>query len=229
MVIITFSDTLKQHLIETWNKILNHSFITEISMDVLLLDKFTFYLKQDNIFLQEFCNFLQVAKQKSNSPKVREWFEELIFSTINFEMQMQTQILNMLGISSSETNLEGIFPSTTTTTTLNYTSYLRKISLTGSMGEIVSAMAPCPWTYFEIAEKLSKSYIQREIYKKWIQFYSSKQSYRQVKEIKMMLDALSKEASKKEKIAMKNSFATACKYECLFWDMAYNFCSSKCE
>jgi thiaminase/transcriptional activator TenA len=230
MVIITFSDALRQHSIETWNKILNHSFITEISMDVLLLDRFTFYLKQDNIFLQEFCNFLQVAKEKSNSPKVREWFEELIFSTINFEMQMQTQILNMLGISSSETNLEGIFPSTTTTTTtttttLNYTSYLRKISLTGSMGEIVSAMAPCPWTYFEIAEKLSKSYIQREIYKKWIQFYSSKQSYRQVKEIKMMLDALSKEASKKEKIAMKNSFATACKYECLFWDMAYNFCS----
>src|ERR671923_3063516 len=127
MVIITFPDVLKQHSIETWNRILNHSFITEISIDVLLLDKFTFYLKQDNIFLQEFCNFLQVAKQKSNSPKVREWFEELIFSTINFEMQMQTQILNMLGISSSETNLEGIFPSTTTTTTtttttLNYTS-----------------------------------------------------------------------------------------------------------
>jgi thiaminase/transcriptional activator TenA len=229
MVIITFSDALKQHSIETWNKILNHSFITEISMDVLLLDKFTFYLKQDNIFLQEFYNFLQVAKEKSNRSKMREWFDRLIYSTINFEMKMQTEILNILDISSSGTNLKNVFLRTTTTTTLNYTSYLRKISSTGSMGEIVSAMAPCPWTYFEIAEKLSKSYIQREIYKKWIQFYSSKQSYRQVKEIKMMLDALSKEASKKEKIAMKNSFATACKYECLFWDMAYNFCSSKCE
>jgi thiaminase/transcriptional activator TenA len=96
------------------------------------------------------------------------------------------------------------------------------------MSEIVSAMAPCPWTYFEIAKKLSKSYSQRGIYKKWIQFYSSEESSRQVKEIKMMLDALGKEANEKDKMAMKNHFATACKYEYLFWDMAYNF-GSKCE
>jgi thiaminase/transcriptional activator TenA len=227
MAIITFTNALKQYSIEIWNKILNHSFITEISMDLLPLDKFTFYLKQDNIFLQEFCNFLQVAKQKSTGPKMREWFDGLIYSTNNFEMQMQTQILNILEIASSGTNFKNVFPYTTTTT-LNYTSYLSKISSTGSMGEIVSAMAPCPWTYLEIAEKLSKSYIQREIYKKWIQFYSSEESYRQVKEIKMMLEVLSKEASKKEKIAMKNHFATACKYECLFWDMGYNF-GSKCQ
>jgi thiaminase/transcriptional activator TenA len=221
MAIITFSGVLKQHSIETWNRILNHSFITEISMDVLPLDKFTFYLKQDNIFLQEFCKFLQVAKQKSNSPKMREWFDGLIYSTTNFEMQMQTQILDILGISSGS-NLKGMFPSTATTT-LNYTSYLRQISSTGSMGEIVSAMAPCPWTYFEIAEKLSKSYSQRGIYKKWVQFYSSEESSRQVKEIKMMLDVLGKEANEIEKIAMKNHFATSCNYECLFWDMNYNF------
>jgi thiaminase len=41
-----------------------------ISMDVLALDKFTVYLKQDNIFLKEFCNFLQIAKHKSNSPEM---------------------------------------------------------------------------------------------------------------------------------------------------------------
>jgi thiaminase/transcriptional activator TenA len=222
----TFSDALKQHSIKTWNKILNHSFITEISMDVLPLDKFTFYLKQDNIFLKEFCNFLHVAKQISNSPKMREWFDGLIYSTINFEMQMQIQILDILGISSG-TNLEYTFPSTATTT-LNYTSYLRQISSTGSVARIVSAMAPCPWTYFEIAEKLSKNHIQSKIYKKWIQFYSSEESYRQVKEIKMMLDALAKEANKKDKMVMKNHFATACRHEYLFWDMAYNF-GSKCE
>jgi len=227
-MVITFPDALKQHSIKTWNKILNHSFLTGISMDILPLDKFTFYPKQDNIFLQEFCNFLQVAKQKSNSSKMREWFDGLIYSTINFEIQMQIQILNILGISSSGTNLKGVFPSTTTTTTLNYISYLRQISSIGSLGEIVSVMAPCPWTYFEIAQKLSKDHIQRGIYKKWIQFYSSEESYRQVKEIKMVLDALGKEANEKDKKVMKNHFATACKYECLFWDMAYNF-GSKCE
>ena len=159
---------------------------------------------------------------------MKEWFNGLIYSTVNLEMQMQTQILNILQISPG-TNLKDVFPNTTTTiTTLNYTSYLRQISSTGSVARIVSAMAPCPWTYFEIAEKLSKNHIQSKIYKKWIQFYSSEESYRQVKEIKMMLDALAKEANKKDKMVMKNHFATACRHEYLFWDMAYNF-GSKCE
>ncbi len=42
-----------------------------------------------------------------------------------------------------------------------------------------------------------------------------------------MLDALGKEVNEKDKMVMKNHFATACKYEYLFWDMAYNF-GSKC-
>jgi thiaminase/transcriptional activator TenA len=96
------------------------------------------------------------------------------------------------------------------------------------VAEIVSAMAPCPWAYLEVAERLSKNYIQIGIYKKWIQFYSPEESSRQVKEIKMMFDTLAKEASEKDKMMMKNHFATACKYECLFWDMAYNF-GGKCE
>jgi thiaminase (transcriptional activator TenA) len=219
MVIITFPEVLKQNSIETWNRILNHSFIMEISMDVLPLDKFTFYLKQDSIFLKEFCNFLQIAKEKSNNLKMRKWFDGLLYSTINFEIQMQTQLLNILGISSG-TNLKDVFPCTRIT--LNYTSFLRQILSRGSIAEIVSAMAPCPWTYFEIAKKLSKNHIQTGIYKKWIQFYSSKESYQQVKEIKMMLDTLAKEASEKDKMLMKSHFATSCKYECLFWDMAYN-------
>jgi thiaminase/transcriptional activator TenA len=109
-----------------------------------------------------------------------KWFNGLIYSTINFEMQMQTQILNILETSSG-TNLKDVFPSTITTTILNYTSYLRRISSIGSMSEIVSAMAPCPWTYFEIAKKLSKNHIQSEIYKKWIQFYSSEESHDKLK------------------------------------------------
>jgi thiaminase len=95
-----------------------------------------------------------------------------------------------------------VFPSTATTT-WNYTFYLRQIASTGSVAEIVSAMAPCPWAYLEVAERLSKNYIQIGIYKKWIQFYSPEESSRQVKEIKMMFDTLAKEASEKDKMMIK--------------------------
>jgi thiaminase (transcriptional activator TenA) len=218
----TFADDLKQSCIDSWNKILNHTFLIEISTNALPIDKFVFYLKQDLIFLIEFCNFLQAVKQKSHDDvHIVELFDKLLCSTINFEMQMQNQILNSLGIS-PDSSLNSI-PSTTT---LSYTSYLRNVSLSSSaadnMGKIVSAMAPCPWTYFEIAEKLSRYNIENDTYRKWVQFYSSSESFMQVEDLKKILCALAKEASNKDKLVMKKYFATACNYEFLFWDMAYN-------
>jgi thiaminase/transcriptional activator TenA len=214
----TFADDLKQSCIDTWNKILNHQFLIEISTNALPIDKFIFYLKQDHIFLIEFCSFLQAVKQKSNDVHLAEWFDSLLYSTINFEMQMQNQILNCFGIST-----DSILNSIPSTTTLNYTSYLRKVlSSSENMGKIVSAMAPCPWTYFEIAEKLSRYNIENCIFRKWLQFYSSSDSRIQVEDLKNILCALAKETSNKDKLVMKRYFATACNYELLFWDMAYN-------
>jgi thiaminase (transcriptional activator TenA) len=214
-----FADDLKQSCIGTWNKILNHTFLIEISTNALPIDKFIFYLKQDHIFLIEFCSFLQAVKQKSLDDHLAELFDKLLYSTINFEMQMQNQILNSLGIS-PDSSLNSI-PSTTT---LSYTSYLRNVSLSSSenMGKIVSAMAPCPWIYLEIAEKLSRYNIENDTYRKWVQFYSSSDSFMQVEDLKNILCALAKEASNKNKLLMKRYFATACNYELLFWDMAYN-------
>jgi thiaminase len=44
----------------------------------------------------------------------------------------------------------------------------------------------------------------------------------QVEDLKKILCALAKEISNKDKLVMKKYFATACNYEFLFWDMAYN-------
>jgi thiaminase len=50
---VTFADELKLSSIKIWQKILNHKFIMEIYNGILLIDKFVFYIKQDQIFLEE--------------------------------------------------------------------------------------------------------------------------------------------------------------------------------
>ncbi len=87
---------------------------------------------------------------------MKKWLDSLYSNTVNLEMEMQSQILNSLVVSSqssfSSAAKYNIFPSKTT---LDYTSYLRRISSSGTFSEIVSVMAPCPWTYLEIAQQLS--------------------------------------------------------------------------
>ena len=107
--------------------------------------------------------------------------------------------------------------------TLNYISFLRQVSSSAKNLEvIVSAMAPCPWSYLEIAQKLSKSDTKMDVYRKWIQFYSSKESQQQIKELKNILSRLYDQADEGTKMLMKQHFGAACKYEYNFWETAYN-------
>jgi thiaminase len=70
-------------------------------------------------------------------------------------MKMQDQVIvDSLSLlpseqSSSNTRNLNVVPSKIT---IEYINYLKDVSSDGSIGEIVSAMAPCPWTYLEIAE-----------------------------------------------------------------------------
>lgn len=222
MVATVSADEIKQHNIKYWNDLLNHKFILEMAGDSLPAEKFAFYLRQDHIFLNEFCTFLLIARQKSTDQKLKIWFDSLYHSTIDSEMQMQRELLLSLGISNiidkNATTTIAMAPATS-----NYVSFLRKVSSSAKKLEIiVSAMAPCPWSYLEIAQKLSINDTKTDVYSKWIRFYSSKESQQQIEELKYILSRLYDRADKSTKRLMKQHFGAACKYEYDFWEMAYS-------
>jgi thiaminase (transcriptional activator TenA) len=222
-VTATFAEELKQHSIKTWQEILDHRFIKELSKNTLPMNKFVFYLKQDHYFLEGFSKFLDSAKLKTNDNKMKEWLERLHFSTVNLEMKMQRDLLYSIGVASLPPqlpiDLASIIPSKTT---LDYISYLEGVLSVGKCCEIVSVMAPCPWTYLEISQKLSRVNIKNKAYKNWVQFYSSDESYKQVAEIQHVLNLLSEEEDQQYRQKMINHFVNACNYEFRFWEMAYN-------
>ncbi len=220
MVATDSADEIKQYHSKYWDDLLSHKFILEMATDSLPIEKFVFYLRQDHVFLKEFCAFLLIARQKSIDEKLKIWFDSLYHSTIDSEMQMQRELLLSLGELS---NIDNDYAITRTSDTLNYVSFLRLVSLSAKNLEvIVSAMAPCPWSYLEIAQKLSKSPIKKDVYAKWIQFYSSNESQQQVEELKIILSNLYDRADDSMKIIMKQHFGAACKHEFNFWEAAYN-------
>jgi thiaminase/transcriptional activator TenA len=219
------AEILRQRCSAKWNLLLNYEsnkFIAEMKDGSLPIDKFIFYLKQDHIFLKEFCSFLANATAAAEEPSLKRWFEELHYSTVNYEMQMQKKVLDSLELSGAAKI------SSPAKATLNYVSFLRKVSASRSVEEIVSAMAPCPWSYFEIAQKIliscngGENKIRTEAYQKWIEFYSSKQSQQQVKFLKNLLGSLYDNGSMSKKLVMEYHFSIACQYEHDFWKMAYN-------
>jgi thiaminase/transcriptional activator TenA len=224
------SNKFKQEFIGQWNLLLNHRFITEMGDGLLPLNKFAFYLEQDHIFLKEFCVFLLNAKEiASHKPKLEQWLNKIYISTVKDEMQMQAELLSSLAISLAErkdinyNNNGSLTCNNAASATTKYISFLKTISKTGSLEETISALAPCPWSYLEISQELSSKHtIKAGAYKRWTDFYSSKESKQQVQELKNFLGEAYLVADKNKQKLMKRNFAAACKHEYDFWEMAYN-------
>ncbi len=215
----SFSESLKQNNLETWNKIFNHKFIVDIAKDVLPIAKFAFYLKQDKIFLGAYCDLLNTASRVADDNENKLWFESLIESTTKYEIAMQDEILQLL----DKNYLESV---SAEETTREYIDYINSVSNSKDLALIVSTIAPCPWIYYEISNALIKKDVKPDAFKKWLQFYSSNESVNQVKRLKQVLNNLGQKADEKKKIKMMSYFSTACKYELKFWDMAYSFHNS---
>jgi thiaminase (transcriptional activator TenA) len=213
---ISFSEKLKHNNIDTWNKILNHNFITEIAENVLPIIKFIFYLKQDKIFLRAFCNLLTMASTITYDKEIKLWFEALMESTTKYEIPMQDEILQRLDNNylNSGVSAENV--------TRDYITYMNSVSNSEDLALIVSAIGPCPWTYYEISNALIKKNVKSKAFKKWLQFYSSNESGKQVNELKQVMNKLARNASEKKKIEMNSCFSISCNYELKFWDMAYS-------
>jgi thiaminase (transcriptional activator TenA) len=219
------AEELKRYNIKCWNDLLSHNFILEMAADSLPIEKFAYYLRQDQIFLKEYCAFLLVAKQRSTDEKLKILFDSLYQSIIDYEMKMQRELLLLLEeISNIDYNN---YESTIASATLNYISFIRQVSSLSdnkNLEEVmISVMAPCPWSYLEITQKLSKSDVKRgNIYSKWIQFYSSHEAKQQLKELKNILSRMYDRADNGKKMNMKQYFGAACKHEYKFWEAAYN-------
>jgi thiaminase/transcriptional activator TenA len=189
--------------------------------DSLPVEKFIFYLKQDHAFLKEFCSFLLRLRDAVGDPSLNTWFEDLHQSTVDHEMQMQKQLLVSLGLSE-----EDIETMVLAGATKNYISFLKKVSASTSIEEKVSVMAPCPWSYLQIAREMLTSYsankIRNKVYQRWVEFYASQESQQQVEYLKDVLGQLYFSADKAKKLIMERSFCVACRQEYSFWKMAYN-------
>ncbi len=194
-----------------------HNFFTQIAENTLQLFKFTSYLKQDMIFLRAFCDLVSVASTIAHDRQTKLLFEGLIESTSQYEIPMQNEILNMLDKNYVES---AVNPEVVTG---EYIRYINSVCDSGDLALILSAMAPCPWTYYEISNKLIRKNIKSEEIKKWLVFYSSKNSRKQIDQIKELLDKLASNADEAKKTDMKRHFSSSCNYEIKFWDMAYSF------
>ena len=213
-----FSDELRQKGAPIWDREKQHPFVTGIGDGSLSLDRFRYYMRQDYIFLIDFCRAISLAVAKAQSVEDMGWFARLLHETLNTEMSLHVSFCKDLGISEEE--LKDTQPSPTT---LAYTRHLIQTAFSGGVGEIATAMLPCSWGYCEIGQTLYDKGLPAEqpLYSRWIEMYNSQEFAELADWLRSFMDRVALESGEQELKRMEEAFLVSSQYEYMFWDAAY--------
>ena len=213
------SNFLREENIDRWKTAnYEHPFVKKLGDGSLELDKFQYYLKQDYVFLINYCKVLALAVSKSSSEKMMRKWAGLLDETLNSEMDLHRNFCSDFGISIS--NLEKTIADTSTK---NYCDFLIENANQNSEKFIAVSLLPCQWGYQEIAQNFVKNKFETESFHKiWIDSYSS-QEYQDVTNwLKNYVDEIGKNSNNKEVEKYKQLFRSGIEYEIGFWDSAWN-------
>ncbi len=209
-----FSEELKNQNIRLWERICSHPFIEEMIEGNLPLEKFRFYIAQDDLFLEEFCKFIEITILENEDHE--SWLSELLDVTRNIEMEMHKKLYPKIGLTPEFKKTIKL-----SVTTRSYFTYFFRVSDSGTFPEIISVMTPCPWTYFDIGKKMMVKNTEHEVYSLWCDFYSSEESREGVEHLRSLLDDVAEKTTLEIKNNMMMHFSTAMRYEYMFWNMSY--------
>ena len=215
---MSHSDQMRQKVAPLWDKEKRHPFVTGIGDGSLPLEKFRYYMRQDYLFLIDFCRAISLAVAKAQNVEDMGWFARLLHETLNTEMSMHVGFCRDFGITEEE--LKGTRPSPTT---LGYSSHLVHTAYSGGAGEIAAAILPCSWGYSEIGRTLAEKGAppDQPLYTRWIEMYSSQEFAQLADWLRSFIDRVALGSGGEELRKMEEAFMLSSRYEYMFWDAAY--------
>jgi thiaminase/transcriptional activator TenA len=211
------SKRLRREADEVWRAQHVHPFVRGIAEGTLDLDRFRHWVRQDYLFLVEYCRLLALAASRSPDVDTLSRFSDLLQATAHTEMDLHRSYAAELEISPGDLEAETMAP-----TTRAYADFLIRTAATGDFIELVAALLPCMWGFSEIGQRLAEGPRPAdERLSKWIDSYASAEFAELAGWCRDLLDRLADGASGGQLNRIRDAFTTSSRYELLFWEMAW--------
>jgi thiaminase/transcriptional activator TenA len=212
-----FSAQLRSRAERIWRAIDAHPFLRELHAGTLPMNRFTYFILQDYVYLLDFAQVLCQGGAKSPDLETLELFCRHALGAVEVERSFHASFGKTLGLSRRQLDAVAKGPITQA-----YIGHLQSVARGGSLGEVVAAVLPCYWIYGEIGRSLYKKRpLKPKIYREWIEIYASETFWRPVREQIRLMDRLGAAANGREKKLMTEHFILSSRYEFMFWEQAY--------
>ena len=212
-----FSGYLRRQAARVWQAIERHPFLIELHAGTLPIDRFTYFVLQDYVYLLDFAQVLCHGGAKAPDLATLELFARHALGAVEVERSFHKGFGKTVGLSEHDLDKVSKAP-----VTQAYIAQLQSAARAGTLGELVAAVLPCYWIYGEAGRRLYRNRPRTpRIYRDWIETYASKSFWGPVQEQIALADKLGAVAGKQEKIRMVEHFILSSRYELMFWEQAY--------
>lgn len=215
---MSFSKQLREESDEIFEGIFKHPFVEGLGRGDLAENALIHYVKADFEYLNAFMNIYGLAVAKSDKREDMEYFYNQIGFILNSEIHPHHNLCNVAGVNYDDLKGYPLPP-----TADHYVGHMKSTAQQGSMGELLAALLPCPWTYLEIGHYLKAKVNPNEDHPfyEWITFYAKDETASVTTELRRRLDEWAKTVGEAEKEKAKQAFVKSCQLEYAFWEMAY--------
>ncbi|MFC4404432.1 thiaminase II [Gracilibacillus xinjiangensis] len=211
-----FSEILRIEVDPIWQASFDHPFVQGIGQGTLPIDCFKYYVLQDAYYLSHFARIQSLGAAKANSLESTYRMASHAQGTYEAELELHRSFSDILGITKEEKAAFKPSP-----TAYAYTSHMYRAAYEGHLGDVIAAILPCYWLYFEVGEKLKDCKPDHPVYQKWISAYGGDWFGNLVNEQIDRLDEIASQVTEADQERMKEHFVISSNYELLFWEMAY--------
>ena len=211
------TERLRAAASDVWDAQAEHPFIRGIGDGSLDVERFKHWVRQDYLFLTDYARMLSLAAARAPDLDAMTRLAELAHETLTTEMSLHRAYAEEFGISAGELEQEQLAP-----TCRAYTDFLVRTAATGSFPELVGALLPCMWGFSDVGLALKRGGQSADSrYQAWIDMYASPEFAALAKWCRELLDRVGAGLPPSELRAVEDAFVTSCRYEYLFWEMAW--------
>ena len=214
---MAFTDSLRDDADEIWTAIYDHPMVEGIGDGTLDEDRFRYWLRQDYVYLVDYCRLFALGAVQAPTLERMETFATLLSETLHTEMELHREYAADFGITEAE--LEATTPSPTTR---GYTDFLVRTAALGTFGDLVAALLPCMWGFNDTGLRLREDgFPDEERYAEWVRTYSSDEFTELTEWCKELMDDVAASSTAEDRERYRELFLTSARYEYEFWDVAW--------
>ncbi|MGH2762141.1 MAG: thiaminase II [Thermoleophilaceae bacterium] len=194
-----------------------HPFLAGLRDGSLERERVLHYVGQDHQYLSAFVRCYGLGLSLSPDRDWMRFFHDNVTFLLEDETHPHHALCRAAGVSYEEAQIERLAPSAQA-----YVNHMLE-SARDTLGVMLAALLPCPWTYIWAGTRLMTEAPPGEDHPfgDWWAFYGSEQCRDILGAFRARFDALAADAGTAERLRMAAAFESSCHHEVRFWEMAW--------